>query len=337
MTESSVDFGYPWGLHAYCTRGIIWLQRKIFSEWLNGLNDHRPIPPDFRGQDACDYIASILSADKPCLVARFGCVELDAILRGYDIARKESRFVKFAKLFSGGCGPFWWDNSIRQNLLRTTGVFPADDDTLNRFSRRALEDSRQIEVLGSWCARELEIQKVFFPAGKAVELNDLNPFLFPRPWTRVLAGKRVLVVHPFSKTIASQYARRDRLWACRDVLPAFDLVTYTPVMSFLGLKTPYKDWFDALAKMCDDIANINFDIAIIGCGAAGMSIGAFVKRDLSRKAVHLGGVTQFLFGIKGTRWDNTDYAERFYNEYWVRPDESERPINYLQHEGGAYW
>lgn len=331
------DFGYPLDFRAYVTRGIIWTQRKVFSYWFNGVNDHRPIPPDFCGQEANDQIRIMLATGRPCLVARFGCVELDAIMRGYDIGRKESRFVKLMKLFSGGTGPFWWDNSIRQNMLRTTGVFPADDATLSRFSARALEDSRQIDVIGSWNARELEVKKRFFPAVKAVELNDLNPFLFKRPWTNALAGKKVLVVHPFCETITSQYARRELLWADPEVLPAFKLVTYRPVESFLGLKTPYRDWFEALDKMTSDIAKIDFDVAIIGCGAAGMSIGAFVKRDLRRQAVHLGGVTQFLFGIRGTRWDGTDYDRRFYNEHWVRPGVSERPANFRQHEGGAYW
>lgn len=334
---SDTDFGYPFNLRAYVTRGIIWTQRKVFSEWLNGVNDHRPIPPDFSGQEANDQIGALLKTGKPCLVARFGCVELDAIMRGYDIARRDRRIVKLAKIFTGGCGPFWWDNSIRQNMLRTTGVFPADDDTLSRFSARALEDSRQVDILGSWSARELEVKKRYFPTAKAVELNDLNPFLFAHPWTQTLAGKKVLVVHPFCETITSQYARRELLWADKEMLPAFDLITYRPVSSFLGLKTPYRDWFEALDKMIADISKIDFDVAIIGCGAAGMSIGAYIKRDLQRQAIHLGGITQFLFGIKGTRWDNTDYDRRFYNEYWVRPGDSERPANFRQHEGGAYW
>ena len=120
MSGKSADFvedrfGYPMNLRAYATRGIIWGQRLIFSRILNGINDHRPIPPDYVGQAANDAIRELLERDAPCLIARFGCVELDAILRGYDIARNENRFIKFLKLFTGACGPFWWDNSIRKN------------------------------------------------------------------------------------------------------------------------------------------------------------------------------------------------------------------------------
>ena len=342
MSGKSADFvedrfGYPMNLRAYVTRGIIWGQRLVFSRVLNGINDHRPIPPDYVGQAANDIIRELLERDAPCLIARFGCVELDAILRGYDIAIRKNNLIKFVRLFTGASGPFWWDNSIRKNMLCTTGVFPVDDDTLMRFSKRCLEDCAQLDVLGSWNARELELKRGFFPHVKGISLIDLEPFLRNEPWTQALKGKKVLVVHPFDETIQKQYARRERLFNDARILPAFELITYRPVQSFLGLKTPYHDWFEALGKMCDDIAKIDFDVALLGCGAYGMSLGAFIKRDMGRKAVHLGGVTQVLFGIKGGRYDPNPYYNRLYNEFWVRPNDSERPINFRQHEGGAYW
>ena len=330
-------FGQPMNFKAYVTRGIIWGQRLVFSRLLNGVNDHRPIPPDFMGEAANAAIRDFLEGNKPCLIARFGCVELDAILRGYDISRRGSRFIKFLKLFTGASGPFWWDNSIRKNLLCTTGMFPVDRDTLMRFSERSLEDSRQIDILGSWNARELEIKKEFFPCAKGVRLEDLEPFFVKEPWTQALGGKRVLVIHPFDETIRRQYARREKLFADKRILPGFDLSTYRPVRSFLGLKTPYRDWFEALDKMSDDISRMNFDVAILGCGAYGMALGAFIKKTMGRKAVHLGGVTQLLFGIKGGRWDPLPRYSGLYNDFWVRPSESERPENFLQHEKGAYW
>ena len=146
-----------------------------------------------------------------------------------------------------------------------------------------------------------------------------------------------MLVHPFDYTIRSQYARRDELFKDKSMLPDFDLITYRPAMTFLGLSSPYRDWFEALAKMCHDVSQIDFDVAILGCGAYGMSLGAFVKRDLKKQAIHLGGVTQILFGIKGGRWDERPRFNALYNDSWVRPCEAERPDNFCQHEGGAYW
>lgn len=338
MKSDDGNFGYPMNLHAYATRGIIWGQRKVFKEWLKGrVAGHGMMPLDYRGQAANDAIRELILSRKPCLVARFGCVELEATLRGYDISRPGSRLKKFAQLFTGSCGPFWWDNSIKAGMLRTTGVFPADEATLMRFAECSLESARPIDILGTWNAREWFLSRQFFPKAKAVHLDDLNAFRYEKPWTSALEGRRVLVVHPFDETIRSQYARRELLFADKAVLPPFELLTYKPVTSFLGLETPYRDWFEALDKMCRDIAALDFDVAILGCGAYGMPLGAFIKQKLGRQAVHLGGVTQILFGIRGGRWDNFPMINRFYNDAWVRPGDSERPANFRQHEGGAYW
>ena len=49
--------------------------------------------------------------------------------------------------------------------------------------------------------------------------------------------------------------------------------------------------------MKKQIESVEFDIAIIGCGAYGMPLSLFVK-DLGKKAIHLGGNVQYLFGIR---------------------------------------
>lgn len=77
-------------------------------------------------------------------------------------------------------------------------------------------------------------------------------------------------------------------------------------------------------------------IAIIGCGAYGLPLAAYVK-SLGKKAVHLGGATQILFGIKGRRYDKQPFYQSLYNEYFVRPKSEERPQNYLKFVYGDYW
>jgi hypothetical protein len=97
------------------------------------------------------------------------------------------------------------------------------------------------------------------------------------------------------------------------------------------------DWFEALKHMEDEISQLDFDIALIGCGAYGMALAAHVKR-MGKQAVHLAGWTQMLFGIYGNRWlrDQPAYA-KFINGYWIRPSESEKPKGAEKVEGGCYW
>lgn len=67
---------------------------------------------------------------------------------------------------------------------------------------------------------------------------------------------------------------------------------------------------------------------------------AHVKR-MGKKAVHMGGSLQLLFGIKGKHWENPDYNPvynyaQLVNEHWVYPAEEEKPKNALSVEGGCY-
>ena len=183
-----------------------------------------------------------------------------------------------------------------------------------------------------------------------VQLETLYPFFVNKPWTLALKGKKVLVVHPFDQSIRYQYLHRDKLFENKDILPEFELITFRAVQSVAGTKTPFKDWFEALKYMEDKISEIDFDICIIGCGAYGLPIAAHVKK-IGKKAFHLGGGTQLLFGIKGKRWEenypkvwnyrpnesiNTNYNDLF-NKFWGYPDEKEKPDNAKSVENACYW
>ena len=183
---------------------------------------------------------------------------------------------------------------------------------------------------------------------KAIQLLLLEPYHAANPWTRILEGKKVLVIHPFSETIKRQYdSKRTLLFKNPKVLPEFDLITIKAVQS-IGGKSDFITWFDALQYMKDEIDKHEYDIALIGCGAYGFPLAAHVKRS-GKKAVHLGGALQLLFGIKGKRWMNPEYGMKslpfitrnYYNnlmnEYWVFPSDTERISNAQNVEGACYW
>jgi hypothetical protein len=93
--------------------------------------------------------------------------------------------------------------------------------------------------------------------------------------------------------------------------------------------------------MKNEIDKTNYDICLIGCGAYGFPLAAHVKRS-GKKAVHLGGSLQLLFGIRGKRWENPNYHTQYnyaklMNEHWVKPGEEEKPKNVNQVEDSCYW
>lgn len=149
-----------------------------------------------------------------------------------------------------------------------------------------------------------------------------------------------MVVHPFVDSIRYQYEHnRDKLFGNPDVLPEFkELLTVKAVQTISDQQDERFDtWFDALQFMKDEISKLDFDIALIGCGAYGMCLAAHVKR-MGKQAVHLAGWTQMLFGVYGERWikDQPQYS-KYINEYWIRPLESEKPKGAEKVENGCYW
>lgn len=88
--------------------------------------------------------------------------------------------------------------------------------------------------------------------------------------------------------------------------------------------------------MKEEIDKQDYEIALLGCGAYGLPLAAHVKRT-GKKAVHMGGVLQFLFRIKGKRYIENPKTAQYINEYFVSPSDSDKPQMANVVEGGCYW
>ncbi len=298
---------------------------------LSGLPPHLPF--DYEGQAAGDAIRALLEGAEPCMICRFGSLEI-SVVAAY-LNRREKGFSP-RRLLRGAFGECMdWDAELRDRIGRIAGFFPVNDETLSRFSELTLSDAASIDLLGSWRPEEARIRDRF-PSAKAIPLGDLEPYYHERPWSKALEGRKVLVVHPFVKTIEKQYAKRRRLFSNPDVLPDFELKTIPAVQSLAGNEVGFATWFDALESMCGKMDACDYDVALIGAGAYGLSLAAHAKRR-GRKAVHMGGASQLLFGIRGWRWDRMPFYQKLANEDWTRPSQDETPKSHKSVEGGSYW
>ena len=289
-----------------------------------------PTESDY-GQPVCwasegnDLVGSTLAAGAPCLIARLGDTELRAM--SYFLRWRQGRRL-----------PLSYRPGLRQAMHNASGFFPADGDSLDRFSITMLDATANTDVMGVWFNRsEARVINAYCPRARLVHVEALLSMLYEKPWSAQLAQKRVLVVHPFARSIESQYHnRRNAIFANPSVLPEFSLSTLVPVQSFAGNACEYSDWFEALSRTCERIGREDFDIALIGAGAYGLPLASFVK-NMGRQAVHMGGATQLLFGIKGRRWEQYDEIPPFFNDAWVRPLPEEKPPGAHTVDGGAYW
>lgn len=239
-----------------------------------------------------------------------------------------------------------------QKLCMLSGFFPEDVVLGEKFVDRMLEDCGQMDLVAEW-RRYMEdyIYVKYQPDTRLTQLLRLEPwnmYQYPRskikPWSAALKGKKVLVVHPFENSIRKQYEENrkhifERIYDAEDILPEFELITLKAVQTLAGENDDrFRTWFDALNWMEEQCGQIDFDVAIIGCGAYGFPLAAAIKR-MGKIAIHLGGATQIMFGIIGSRWEN-EYL-RFYhdvvNEHWVRPQETEKIAHANAVESACYW
>ena len=215
------------------------------------------------------------------------------------------------------------------------GFFPCDHASMARFSELMLSDMRELDILGSWLCQEGFVNDRF-PAAKKIKLRMLEPFWSATPWSSQLKNKRVLVIHPFEATIRHQYDRRERLFGNLDTLPDFKLEIIRAVQSVAGNRGSFGSWFDALEYLKAETNKKEFEIAIVGCGAYGFPLAAHIKK-MGRQAIHMGGATQLLFGIKGARWEAMPEHAALFNDQWIRPLPEDVPQNHKKVEGGCYW
>ena len=145
------------------------------------------------------------------------------------------------------------------------------------------------------------------------------------PWSAALEGKTVLIIHPFEESIRSQYARRRQVWPDARMLPDFaELKVVKVPISAVG-RHPHRDFLETLQVLQQAVEAAQLDVALMGCGGCGPPLAAYIRGNLSRSAIYVGG-TQ-LFGIWGSRWVGRPDVKAIANEFWVHPSKSEVPSN----------
>lgn len=266
-----------------------------------------------------DLLAESLSQHEPYMAARYGAYELNVMLGSL-----QNRQIKKKDM---------------DHLVVNAGFFPNEQRYASDFGKAMIVASTQLDMAALFYSKgeELAINR-YCPDAVLTNNRAIEPWYSPEnPWTRVLTGKRVLVIHPFESTILKQYEKRKLLFPDTDILPEFELHTIRAVQTVAGMNDPrFKTWFEALDYMYEESRKIDFDIALIGCGAYGFPLAAQIKMD-GRHAVHIGGALQLLFGIKGTRWDHHDIISKLYNDNWIRPCKNDIPEYAQLVEGGCYW
>ena len=270
-------------------------------------------------ESAAGLIETAITEGKPYLVGRLGSVE--------------SRLVG-EYLFRGSSYSRLTLNQAHCNA----GIFPLGKESLDEVANTIYSSLQLIDLLGIWDSPyqyKMVGQLSSYP--KICDLAALEPWWSVEPWSRMLSGKRVLVVHPFVETIESQHSMSNHIHpGSPSLLPRFELICVRPPQTLGHDCEGFRSWNDALSQLIERVSMIPFDVALIGCGAYGLPLGAAIKQ-MGKPAVHLGGALQLLFGIRGRRWEAMPQYLPLMNDAWVRPSSTETPALAERVDGGCYW
>lgn len=265
-------------------------------------------------QEANELLAASIRSGQPMSFIRMGISELNWVTMWLDMMRL----------------PNWFYYAWVQKLFHS-------DEENQRFVDLMLHAYQTADYMGNWYWSEAEgkLLTQYAPQATYCSADVVEAYRLEHSWMSELAGKRVLVVNPFVETIRQQYARKDLIYPS-GYLPDFELITVPSVWYNADGNSDFATWFDALEYLEQQVDKETYDIALLGCGPFGVPLTAHIK-ETGHQAIYVGGVLQILFGIKGNRWDDREYASKFYNEYWVRPGEDNKPKSTKDLDGNCYW
>lgn len=288
-------------------------------------------------QVICDAIAN--HKTKKFLVGRLGGIELDIFVEYYNAEDKNAvlKSYQYNNLLKY-CG--YYDKKLSLSVLekfmkhfvsyfKSCNIVQVANASITSFyglmksdnpyySEHAINSPKYHKVLKS---DVLGLPGVVKTNYSSMETLTQLGMLFDH-----LDGKRVLIVSPFEKEIRTQLQIKDKLFtrpnARFDVnklkYPTFEKVEY--INTFLttnGFETPHDDFMQTVECYREQLLKKDFDIALVFCGAYTYPICDIVYNELSKSAIHLGGIGQLLFGIKGGSRFVT--FEDITNEHWIYP------------------
>ena len=299
-------------------RDFIWWARQSYYRVLRHIFIRKPII------NGSHLIAEAIEDKKAFMAGKMGSVEAAALHFHFKRLRKGKQALDYS-------------NYAKHTLNVNAGVFPADSDTYDRFCQIYLSAVEKGDALVAWdVAGESEVFPKYCSDASLIEMRNLEPYFSDRPWSQAMAGKKILVISPFAKTIESQYQKREEIWPDKNVLPHFDLLTIKAPLS-AGLVTPKeKDWFESLENLKNQMDAYDYDVVLIGAGAFSLPLAAHAKAN-GKVGIHLGGALQILFGVIGKRWREHPDFKTFITDAWVAPSEEETPSDFKKIEGGCYW
>ena len=177
----------------------------------------------------------------------------------------------------------------------------------------------------------------------------LEPFYIilenEKPWTHYLLGKKILIISPFVVSFQKQISNNFKMFKNNNnnnndiFLDNQEFVFYKSFNTLAGNHI-HNNWIETFNIMCHDVEKLDFDIALVSCGGYGLPLCNFIKTNMKKSVIYVGGGLQLLFGVIGNRWLSNPTILKIINENktkFIKPSDNEIVKNIKMVEGGCYW
>ncbi len=297
-------------------------------------------PPLLSQTEGSSLLAKYIKEGKVFCAGKLGTSELD-VLWWYITHRSSDEKLSYPAI-------------TRRHICANAGIFPPTDESIDMWANSMITTILPgMDICVEWnpCMplQESSILNSYSPESARIPLRSLEPYYMEDPahiWTHALPEKTTLaVITPFFESVPIQWEKRNAVWKDRVIWNSAPPVLQTIQCGYNPLFTKNSGWPTAVREggwktavryIVDKVIYSGAKYAIVGAGALSIPI-IYELKIRGVTAIHLGGATQILFGIKGSRWTNHSVISTFFNSAWINPSKSEIPDHAHVIEGACYW
>jgi hypothetical protein len=262
-------------------------------------------------------VKNLLLGDSPCSIGKIGVIELMHFYDGY------------------------YNNELilrGETLAVNAGININSLEEYNSWIKDFGDSIKNLDCILSWQNNDSEkqiVKELFKGEFISEDFRDLEPFSHGKDgWHYHLKDKKVLVISSLKNSIEKQIPNFGKIWEGAELGSCEVIESRNPYQITGEDPFFYKDEIWRIASL---ISKKNFDICIIGAGGYSLPLCNFVK-SIGKKAIHLGGATQVLFGIRGSRFDRNFKYENWYGgENFIYPVSKDIPKKHYMVENSCYW
>ena len=273
------------------------------------------------------YVTKLIQSEKPFLITRVGI----------GAETYSSALYKHHK-------------KLNQNYFHTlsnnAGIYFSDPHDAVHFCNQYIEAIETSTALAVWSNDVVEEQAILKPPNiPSIHTRVLEPFYMCSenmiPWSHHLHGKKVLIISPFVDSIRKQNESNFQMFSDgRNLfLDDQEFIYYKAYNTSAGNHL-HSSWLETFDIMCNDVAKLEFDVALLGCGGYGLPFSNYIHKKLNKTAIYVGGGLQMVFGVMGKRWETSEYWQNMiktHNPRFIRPSGDEIMKNCNKVENACFW